>query len=115
MFLFDVNGSVAKSTHAGLPWLLKIREHAQSQVFFWPFDGWDPPADGHVIAEVYPSIFRNRYRRDGLKGDALDAFAVAMWLRDMDLRGALNQYFNPPLTQRERATAQLEGWILGVS
>jgi len=115
VFLFDINGSVAKSTHAGLPWLLKIREHAQSKVFFWPFDGWAPPVDGHVIAEVYPSIFRNRYRRGGLKGDALDAFGVAMWLRDMDLRGALNQYFNPPLTQRERATAQLEGWILGVS
>ena len=41
-FHFDVQGSVAKSTHAGLPWLRFIRQHAKP--FFWPFDGWAIPA-----------------------------------------------------------------------
>jgi hypothetical protein len=32
----------------------------------------------------------------------------------MDSRGALSQYFNPPLTKKEKDQAKLEGWILGV-
>jgi len=114
VFLFDVNGSVAKSTHSGLPWLLRIREQCGASVFFWPFDGWDPPPGKHVIAEVYPSLFRNRYRDSGLEGDQLDAYAVATWMRDMAARGALDRYFRPPLTLAEKKTARLEGWILGV-
>lgn len=114
VFLFDVNGSVAKSTHAGLPWLLQIREECGDRVFFWPFDGWTPPPGRHVITEVYPSIFRNRYRECGLKRDALDAFAVAMWLREMDTRGFLGRYFDPALTPEQQDLARLEGWILGV-
>lgn len=114
VFLFDVNGSVAMSTHAGLPWLLRIREHCGDRVFIWPFDGWTPPAGKHVIAEVYPSLFRNRYRESGLKGDALDAFAVTQWLGEMDGKGFLTRYFDPPLTTEEKTTARLEGWILGL-
>ena len=29
-------------------------------------------------------------------------------------RGALAEYFAPPLTDLERATAEREGWIFGV-
>ena len=54
------------------------------------------------------------FPRPGLKGDALDAFAVAMWLRDMDGRGSLERFFDPPLTEDEKTVANLEGWILGV-
>jgi len=32
----------------------------------------------------------------------------------MDTRGHLSTYFNPPLTDKEREIAGLEGWILGV-
>ena len=39
VFHFDVQGSVAKSTHAGIPWLRYIRQHATDHVHFWPFDG----------------------------------------------------------------------------
>jgi hypothetical protein len=46
VFHFDVPGSVAKSTHAGLPWLRYIRLHVPT-VHFWPFDGWGCP-DGSV-------------------------------------------------------------------
>ena len=40
VFHFDVQGSVAKSTHAGIPWLRFIRERLGARVHFWPFDGW---------------------------------------------------------------------------
>jgi hypothetical protein len=40
VFHFDVQGSVAKSTHAGIPWLRFIRQRLGARVHFWPFDGW---------------------------------------------------------------------------
>ena len=43
VFLFDVQGQVAKSTHAGLPWLLYLRRQLGDRVHFWPFDGWQIP------------------------------------------------------------------------
>lgn len=114
--VFNCNGpGVACSTFAGLPWLLKIREQCGDRVFFWPFDGWTPPADKHVIAEVYPSIFRNRYPRETRSGDQQDAYAVARWLKETDVNGFLPRYFDPPLTADQRNLAKLEGWILGVN
>lgn len=59
VFQFDVQGAVAKSTHAGIPWLKRIREAAGEHVHIWPFDGWTPAEGKAVIAEVYPSIFRH--------------------------------------------------------
>ena len=56
VFHFDVPGSVAKSTHAGLPWLLSLRNQCGSKLHFWPFDGWKPPHGRSVIAEVYPAL-----------------------------------------------------------
>jgi hypothetical protein len=38
VFRFDVQGTVAKSTHSGLPWLRFIRRHVGGRVHFWPFD-----------------------------------------------------------------------------
>lgn len=54
VFQFDMQGSVAKSTHAGIPWLKRIREAAGERVHIWPFDGWTPGEGKAVIAEVYP-------------------------------------------------------------
>ena len=58
VFHFDVQGSVAKSTHAGIPWLRFIRRRLGARVHFWPFDGWDIPAGRSAIAEVYPAFGR---------------------------------------------------------
>jgi hypothetical protein len=52
VFHFDVQGSVAKSTHAGVPWLRFIRHRLGGRVHFWPFDGWDIPAGRSAIVEV---------------------------------------------------------------
>ncbi|MBF0356901.1 MAG: hypothetical protein HQL43_16870, partial [Alphaproteobacteria bacterium] len=51
VFHFDVQGSVAKSTHSGIPWLRHIRNQLGPRVHFWPFDGWSVPAGRSVIAE----------------------------------------------------------------
>jgi hypothetical protein len=48
VFHFDVQGSVAKSTHAGIPWLRFIRQRLGARVHFWPFDGWSI-SDGRTI------------------------------------------------------------------
>jgi hypothetical protein len=114
VFQFDMQGSVAKSSHAGIPWLKWLRDEAGDRLHFWPFDGWEPAAGKSVIVEVYPSIFRNRYDRDGRTVDEQDAYATARWMADMAARGALAEYFSPPLSQAEREVAEREGWILGV-
>lgn len=36
------------------------------------------------------------------------------WLQEADLAGELAQFLQPSLTADERATADIEGWILGV-
>lgn len=115
VFQFDVQGAVAKSTHAGIPWLKRIREAAGERVHIWPFDGWTPAEGKAVIAEVYPSIFRNRYPTEKRNADEHDAFAVARWLAESTARGVLGRYFDPPLTVHERALAAREGWILGIT
>jgi hypothetical protein len=116
VFRFDVQGAVAKSTHAGIPWLRFLRKHPalSGKVHFWPFDGFTIPRRISVIAEVYPSIFRRRFPKIYKSGDEHDAYSIVRWLQEMDNFGVLPQYFNPPLTKDEMDKAKLEGWILGV-
>lgn len=116
VFHFDVQGSVAKSTHAGIPWLQQLRTDPKikNKTHFWPFDGFDVEPGRSVVAEAWPSIFRRRYPRGERTVDQQDAYALARWMQEMDSRGALKGYFNPPLTLPERRDMRLEGWILGV-
>ena len=86
VFLLDAKGSVAKSTDAGIPWLKRLRDEAGERIHFWPFDGWAPASGKSVVAEVYPSIFRNRYAREDRSADEQDAYAAAHWMADMDGR-----------------------------
>ena len=114
VFRFDVQGSVAKSTHAGLPWLLFIRRRAAGRVHFWPFDGWEIPDGSSVVAEVYPSLWSRSFPCGGRTADQHDAYSVAAWMRSTDRDGRLAEFFHPNLTPDERAQAQIEGWILGI-
>jgi hypothetical protein len=117
VFKLDGAGTVGKSTHCGIPWLRYIRRNADSnnRPFFWPFDGFTIPSNKSVIVEIFPSIFRKRYpKKKNYTADEHDAMCVAKWLKDMDDRGILSTYFNPPLTDEERKIVKLEGWILGV-
>ena len=89
VFQFDVQGSVAKSTHAGIPWLRFIRQHLGSRVHFWPFDGWDVPAGRSAIAEVYPALWSRSFAHEGRAPDQHDAYSVAAWLSRADHDGSL--------------------------
>jgi len=114
VFHFDVQGSVAKSTHAGIPWLRFIRQRLGRRVHFWPFDGWDISAGRSAIAEVYPALWSRGFASEGRTGDQHDAFSIAAWLSRADRDSSLAAFLNPDLSLPERTLAQVEGWILGV-
>jgi hypothetical protein len=114
VFHFDVQGSVAKSTHAGIPWLRFIRQRLRERVHFWPFDGWDIPAGRSAIAEVYPALWSRGFANEDRTGDQHDAFSIAAWLSRADRDGCLAAFLKPDLSPPERSLALVEGWILGV-
>jgi hypothetical protein len=115
VFHFDVRGSVAKSTHAGIPWLRFIRQQLGDRVHFWPFDGWDIPEGRSAVAEVYPALWSRSFAREERTSDQHDAYSIAAWLYRADRDGRLGAFLNPPLTAPVRTMAQVEGWILGVA
>lgn len=115
VFRFDVNGSVAKSTHAGLPWLLFLRRWVKRPLHFWPFDGWHIPAGHSAVVEVYPSLWSRSFTREDRGRDQHDAYAVAAWMCQADGGGSLARYLDPCLDVSERKMAEIEGWILGVT
>ena len=115
VFQFEPPGEAAHATHAGIVWLHEMRRHPGllEKVHFWPFDGFDVPAHKSVVAEAYPALFRRRFETQDRDAHQQNAFSVSMWLKQMDSRGALRQYLNPPLTLPERRMAELEGWVIG--
>ncbi|MEI7610176.1 MAG: hypothetical protein WCJ64_22585, partial [Rhodospirillaceae bacterium] len=114
VFHFDVQGSVAKSTHSGIPWLRFIRQQLGDRVHFWPFDGWDVPKGRSVLAEVYPSLWSKTIPREDRTPDQHDAFTIASWLSQADRACELPGYLAPNLLPPDRTVAGIEGWILGV-
>jgi hypothetical protein len=114
VFHFDVPGSVAKSTHAGLTWLRYLRNQLGDRIHFWPFDGWEIPAGKSALAEVYPSLWSKSFPREGRTQDQQDAYTAAAWLRQMDTEGGLEEFLTPDMLPDEDRVARIEGWILGV-
>jgi hypothetical protein len=115
VFHFDVQGSVAKSTHSGLPWLRYLRLQVGNSVHFWPFEGWEIPVGRSAVVEVYPSLWRQSFAPEGRNADQHDAYSIAARMRQADLDGSLNDFLNPSLTSAERTIAEIEGWIFGVT
>ncbi len=115
VFHFDVQGSVAKSTHAGLPWLRHLGRELGDRAHFWPFDGWVPPPGRSVITEVYPSLWSRAFPPEDRTPDQHDAYAVARWFRETDAADRLTRFFQPALTPPERSVAAIEGWIFGLA
>lgn len=114
VFGFGVQGEVATSTHAGLPWLRDLRRQGNRSLHFWPFDGWEIPDGRSVVTEVYPSLWMRRFPREERNADEQAAYAAAAWLQRADQSGSLKQFLKPNLTAEERGVASIEGWILGV-
>jgi hypothetical protein len=115
VFHFDVQGSVAKSTHAGIPWLRFVRQQLGARVHFWPFDGWGIPGGRSAVAEVYPALWSRSFAREERSSDQHDAFSIVAWMCRADRDGSLTEFLSPSLLPGERAVAQVEGWILGVA
>ena len=115
VFRFGVNGEVATSTHAGIPWLRFIRQRLGTRAHFWPLDGWDIPTGRSVVTEVYPALWSRSFASADRTGDQHDAYSIAAWLSHADRDDSLAAFLKPDLTPSERAVAQVEGWILGVA
>ncbi|MBX9937215.1 MAG: hypothetical protein K2Y10_11550 [Burkholderiaceae bacterium] len=115
VFHFDAQGSVAKSTHSGLPWLLFLRQKL-GQLHFWPFDGFCAAAGSSVVAEAYPALYKHCFTPNpDMTGDQQDAWAIACWLKQSDNDGKLQIAMQAPLDMETRLMAEIEGWILGVA
>src|SRR3954449_7846026 len=70
-------GSVAKATHAGLPWLRYLRRQAAGRVHFWPLDGWAIPTGRSVVAEVRPSLWGESLTPEGGRAGPARRLCVA--------------------------------------
>lgn len=114
VFHFDVQGSVAKSTHSGIPWLLFIRKQLGERLHVWPFDGWAIPEGLSAIVEVYPALWSREFAISDRTSDQHDAYSIAAKLLQADRDGMLDQMLDPKLSEPERMVAGVEGWILGV-
>lgn len=114
VFHFDVQGSVAKSTHAGLPWLRYLHRQVGSRLHFWPFAGWDPLPDRSVIAEVYPALWSRNFPTEDRNQHQHDAYSVARWMQETDAAGEIPKFFFPGITASQLTLARIEGWILGL-
>lgn len=114
VFHFDVQGSVAKSTHAGIPWLRHLRQRHGDRVHFWPFDAWAIPPGRHAVVEVYPALWKHAFAPEDRTPDQHDAYSAASWLQRADRDGALGHYLHPKMSDAEAMVARIEGWILGV-
>ena len=72
---------MAKSTHAGIPWLRFIRQRLGPRVHFWPFDGWDIPAGRSAIAEVYPALWSRGFATEGRTATSMTPTASLLGFR----------------------------------
>lgn len=116
VFHFDVPGSVAKSTHTGLPWLryLRCRHVNAGRLQCWPMDGWQVPTGSSVMLEAYPSLYRLDFPAPHLGQDQQDAYAIAAWLQREDGMFRLHDALEGGLlTYDEKRLGVIEGWILG--
>jgi len=67
------------------------------------------------VVEVYPAPWSHSFPRERRNPDQPDAYSAAEWLRQSDVEGGLERFFNPSLTEGERKVAEIEGWILGMA
>ena len=115
VFRFDVQGSVAKSTHSGLPWLLFIRRRAGGAspllaVRWMGGSGQIFSRGGDLSTIVEPELSEATVARpiSTTPSPSRRGCKVPIVLDDL-LSGSI-----PNLTPDERAQAQIEGWILGI-
>ena len=109
-----MQASVAKSTHAGIPWLRFIHRSLGDRVHFWPFDGWDIPIGKSVVLEAYPKLWSAAFPAGDRTADQHDAYSIAAWLAQAKSDGSLSTALRSSSTAFEAAVAHVEGWIVSV-
>ena len=114
VFHFDVPGSVATSTHAGLPWIRWLRTRHRTRLHCWPFDGWIPEPGKSVLTEAWPAFWNQTVPLPGESRDRHDARVVAQSLADAVADRSIDGWWEPELSPEEWKIASGEGWILGV-
>ncbi|HEX7066017.1 MAG TPA: hypothetical protein VF199_13185, partial [Bacillales bacterium] len=105
-------GSVGLQSLFGISYLHKLIsfcEEKEISLHCWPFDGWFLPNKGHVLVEMYPTLFNQ-----GPRTDQKDAEACAMWLAEQDRSGQLGKWAEPSLSLADKRRVSLEGWSFGV-
>lgn len=83
VFQFNVQGQVATSTDAGLPWLRYLREQCGSKLHFWPFEGWETPFGSSASSKFIPRSGRGVFRARG----TATSMPLLPWLQRADLNG----------------------------
>lgn len=104
-------GSVGLQSLLGMVYLHRLVSFCSEKgipLHCWPYDGWEVPETGHVLVEMYPTMFNK-----GPRTDRNDAKACTVWLAEQDQMGKMNWWFHPDLTEKEKQLALLEGWCLG--
>lgn len=114
VFHFDVPGSVANSTFAGLPWIRWLRVRHRERLHCWPFDGWVPAAGCSVLVEAWPALWNTTFPDSGQSRDLHDARVLATSMAGAVADGRIESWWEPSLTESDRDAAGREGWILGV-
>ena len=116
-------GSVGSQMLLGLPALKRLvgDPRIAGRAAIWPFEtGLQTPEAPVVIAEVYPSLLKDRVRTQSREGEILDSAQVrvnADALARLDAEGELAALFAGPsfLTPRQRRIVETEeAWILGL-
>lgn len=106
-------GSVGLQSLYGMRYLRELIVYCQSHAIpltAWPFDGFSAKEQGHVLTEVYPTLYNN-----GVRSDEEDAKSCVSWFLEQDQRGGL--VWEPPqfLSKKETQRATLEGWVHGIA
>ena len=104
VFQFDVQGAVAKSTHAGIPWLRFIHQRLGPRVHSCRL----PAGISRAGLSVIPALWNRSFARQDRTSDQHDAYSVAAWLSRADRDGSLSAFLKPKLTPAERRVAKVE-------
>ncbi len=111
-------GAVGSQVIMGLASLQRLRK-AITDVSIWPFQtGWATPESGHLIAEIYPSLFA--VPSDATSGEIADELQVRVTAeahRMFDASGDLAAMLRGPAAldaETRTVVEREEAWILGL-
>jgi hypothetical protein len=124
-------GSVGSQTLVGIPYLYRLRKHADldASSAVWPFEtGFTPTpvtaAGPYIVhAEIWPGIVRETVasifeKQPMAIKDQIQVRVLCQWMADRDQQNELGRFFDVP-DGIDKKTIQVciehEGWILGAA